>query len=37
MASASANMGFPRVDMNDSESAALGGLIDVRPKKLHHM
>ena len=40
--SASANMGFPRIapmaagsDSNDNDNAALGGLIDVRPKKLH--
>lgn len=46
MASTSANMGFPRVsgggivggtDSNDNENVALGGLIDVRPKKLHNI
>ena len=44
MASAAANMGFPRIpalaagsESNENENAALGGLIDVRPKKLHQM
>ena len=43
--SASANVGFPRVnngnalvaasESNENENAVLGSLIDVRPKKLH--